>query len=136
MNLAFQTKKTQWHFAVEREETHVGRDFSRFSLSSNVTRLAKLQEEGFERKEGSELADFNGRVGEEGDTDTGCFVRWQVCSSAVPGMVRGLFHLSEQSNGPEPTGRSQPTGQYYYYYHYILGLQSSKNLSMNTLHYV
>lgn len=112
---------------MERGETHVGRDFSRFSLSSNVTRLAKLQ------KEGSELADFNGRVGEEGDTDTGCFVRWQVCSSAVPGMVRGLFHLSEQSNGPEPTGLSQPTGQYYYY---ILGLQSSENLSINTLHYV
>lgn len=45
-------KKNHWHFAGEGEETYVGRDFSRFSLSSNVTRLAKLQKEELNKKRG------------------------------------------------------------------------------------
>lgn len=39
------------------EDTYVGRDFSRFSLSSNVTRLAKLQEKEIKYNKGSQLAD-------------------------------------------------------------------------------
>lgn len=43
-----------------------------------------------------------GRWGERRD-DKGCLVRLQICLSALPGMVRGLFHLSEEGDGPEPT---------------------------------
>lgn len=46
------------------------------------------------------------RMGEEEKRgEAGWLVRWQVCSSGLPGMVRGSFHLSKQSSSPEPGGR-------------------------------
>lgn len=45
-------RKEKKALAFCQEETYVGRDFSRFSLSSNVTRLAKLQKEEWNKKRG------------------------------------------------------------------------------------
>lgn len=37
----------------QRRKTYVGRDFNRFSLSSSVTRLAKLQKQEWQRTRGT-----------------------------------------------------------------------------------
>lgn len=42
---------------------------------------------------------------EDEEGEAGWLVRWWVCSSGLPGMVRGLSHLSEQGSGPEPTAQ-------------------------------
>lgn len=82
----------------------MGRDFSRFSLSSNVTRLARLMKGGVAERE-RENGGGRGRRGRLVSQMVGLLVR-------LPGMVRGLSHLSEHSSGPEPTGqqKSQPAG--------------------------
>lgn len=90
-------------FATRRVGTHVGKDLSRFSLSSNVTRLARLQvgNGGGERGRQTGSVKTGAVGGGERGGEAAWLVRWRVCASGLPGTLRGLAHLSERGGRPE-----------------------------------
>jgi len=94
-------------------DTHVGRDFSRFSLSSNVTRLARLWKEEWQGKGGKsetkrgkswQVARGEGGGVGEGRGEAAWLVRWRVCSTGLPGMVRGSSICLSTAVAKSPDG--------------------------------